>query len=212
MNRYRHLHLPVVAVAIAIVLLLGAALVQMAGGVSGALPPATDPNIQLTRAVYATNEARTWAIETAEAVQIANTTPAPKPSYVPPTLPPTPTVDPSFNGFVNPVGYQPVGGDNDYRWQNSWDGIVDGFQVEVIAGAFLGSPATPDTGLPPLGVIRVLVPDNRDLNAEYFMDNREGTLQIVSAHNHTCLDLIVVKTGRSLQFDAATRRWACSAK
>jgi hypothetical protein len=199
-------------------LLLGATFAQMAigaignvGNVTPTADPTTDPNIELTRAVYAPNEARTWAIETAEAVQIANITPAPKPSYVPPTLPPTPTVDPSFNGFVNPVGYQPVGGDNDYRWQNSWDGIVDGYQVEVIAGAFVGSRTTPDTGLPP-GVIRVLVPDNRDLNGEYFMDSREGPLQIMSAHNRTCLDLIVVETGRFLQFDAATRKWSCSTK
>jgi hypothetical protein len=192
-------------------LLLGATFAQLAAGDAGNVTPTAQPHVQLTRAVYATNEARTWTIETAEAVQVANTTPAPKPSYVPPTLPPTATVGPSFNGFVNPVGYQPVGGDNEYRWQNSWDGIVDGYQVEVIAGAFVGSRATLDTGLP-LGVIRVLVPDDRDLNREYFMDSREGPLQIVSAHNRTCLELIVVETGRSLQFDAATRQWSCSTK
>ena len=209
MNRYRQL--PLVAVVIGIVLLLGATFAQMAVGNVGNVTPTVDPNIQLTRAVYATNEAQTWAIETAEARQIANTTPAPKPSYVAPTWPPTPTVDPTSSGFVNPVGYQPVGGDYGYKWQNSWDGVVDGRQVEVIAGAFVGSSATPDAG-PPQGVIRVVVPDNRDLNAEYFTESREGALQIVSAHNRTCLELIVVETGRRLQFDAATRQWSCSTK
>jgi len=76
MSRYRDL--PVVAVAMGIVLLLGATVVQIAAGSGGDLPPASDPDVQLTRAVYATNEAQTWAIETAEAVQIANTTPAPQ--------------------------------------------------------------------------------------------------------------------------------------
>lgn len=210
MSLYRQL--PVVAVAMGIVVLLGATVVQMTAGGGGNLPPASDPNIQLTRAVYATNEAQTWAIETAEARQIANTAPAPKPSYVAPTWPPTPTVDPSSSGFVNPVGYQPVGGDYGYKWQNSWDGMVEGRRVEVIAGAFVGSATTRDPKLPPHGVIRVVVPDNRDLNAEYFIDENEGTLQIVSAHNRTCLDLFVVETGRSLQFDAATRQWSCSTK
>ena len=109
------------------------------------------------------------------------------------------------------MGYQPVGGDYGYKWQNSWDGVVDGRQVEVIAGAFVGSSATPDAG-PPQEVIRVVVPDNRDLNAEYFTESREGALQVVSAHNRTCLELIVVETGRRLQFDAATRQWSCSTK
>ena len=194
-------------------ILLGALFAQLALGwslgrspVDAELPPwtATSPP-----EVIATNEAQTWAVETAEAEQNARITPEPKKPYVAAPAPLSPTADPLSNGVITDSP-EPMIGDYGYKWQNFWTSVIDSYHIQVTAGALVDNQSPPGSKLAPLGVLRVRT-DLSELNNEYQMPDREGALRIVSAH-HTCLDLIVVETKRSLQFDVVTRQWFCSSK
>jgi hypothetical protein len=208
-SNYRKL--PLVTTVLGALILIGAFFVQLAiGGSLGRTPDEIPPwTATFPPEVIATNEARTWAIETAEAREIARITPEAKGPDVDIPMPLSPTADPLSNGVITD-GYEPMIGDYGYEWQNAWMSVIDSYHIEVAAGAMVDNQSPSGSKLAPLGVLRVRT-DIRKLNNEYQMPEREGALRIVGAH-HTCLDLIVVETKRSLQFDVVTRQWSCGSK
>jgi hypothetical protein len=208
-NNYRNVLL--VTTVFGVLILLGALFVQLSlGGALGRTPEEIPPwTATFPPEVIATNEAQTWAVETAEVEQIARITPEPKKPDVHIPAPLSPTADPLSNGVITDSP-EPMIGDYGYEWQNFWMSVIDSSHIRVTAGAMVDNQSPPDSKLAPLGVLRVRT-DLSELNNEYQMPDREGALRIVGAH-HTCLDLIVVETKRSLQFDVVTRQWFCGSK
>jgi hypothetical protein len=165
-NNYRTVLL--VTTVLGGLILLGTLFVQLSlGGARGRTP--VDEEIPPWMATFppdiiATNEAQTWAVETAEAEEIARITPEAKKPDVDIPVPLSQTADPLSNGVITD-GYEPMAGDYGYEWQNAWTSVIDSYHIEVAAGAIVDYQSPPNAKLAPLGVLRVRT-DISELNNE----------------------------------------------